>query len=53
MTKTEVLDRLETNWDARGEANLKEMGDRTGGLTSVSSDLTTLRAIPTQVGARP
>ena len=34
MTKTEVLDLLKENRDARKEANWKEMGDRTGGLTS-------------------
>ena len=50
MTKTEVLDLLEENRDARGEANWKEMGDRTGGLTSFGIGLTKLRAIAKQVG---
>ena len=50
MTKTEVLDVLKENRDARGEANWKEMGDRTGGLTSFGIGLTTLRAIAKQVG---
>src|SRR5688500_1173367 len=50
MTKTEVLDLLKENRDARGEANWKEMGDRTGGLTSVGIGLTRLRAIATEVG---
>ena len=45
MTKTEVLDLLKENRDARGEANWKEMGDRTGGLTSFGIGLTKLRAI--------
>jgi hypothetical protein len=51
MTKTEVLDLLKENRDARGEANWKEMGDRTGGLTSFGIGLTRLRAIAKQVGA--
>jgi 3-methyladenine DNA glycosylase AlkD len=50
MTKTEVLDLLEEHRDARGEANWKEMGDRTGGLTSFGIGLTRLRAIAKQVG---
>ena len=50
MTKTEVLDLLKDNRDARGEANWKEMGDRTGGLTSFGIGLTKLRAIAKQVG---
>jgi hypothetical protein len=50
MTKTEVLDLLKENRDARGEANWKEMGDRTGGLTSFGIGLTKLRAIAKQVG---
>ena len=50
MTKTEVLDVLKENRDARGEANWKEMGDRTGGLTSFGIGLTKLRAIAKQVG---
>jgi 3-methyladenine DNA glycosylase AlkD len=50
MTKTEVLDLLEENRDARGEANWKEMGGRTGGLTSFGIGLTRLRAIAKQVG---
>ena len=37
MTKTEVLDLLKENRDARGEANWKEMGDRTGGLIGSAS----------------
>lgn len=50
MTKTEVLHLLEENRDARGEAKWKEMGDRTGGLTSFGIGLTRLRAIAKQVG---
>lgn len=50
MTKTEVLDLLRENRDARGEAHWKEMGDRTGGLTSFGIGLTRLRAIAKQVG---
>ena len=50
MTKTEVLDLLKRNRDARGEANWKAMGDRTGGLTSFGIGLTKLRAIAKQVG---
>jgi 3-methyladenine DNA glycosylase AlkD len=50
MTKTEVLDLLKANRDARGEANWKELGDRAGGLTSFGIGLTRLRAIATQVG---
>jgi 3-methyladenine DNA glycosylase AlkD len=50
MTKTEVLDLLKENRDARGEANWKEMGDRTGGLTSFGIGLTRLRAIAKHVG---
>jgi 3-methyladenine DNA glycosylase AlkD len=50
MTKTEVLDLLKANRDARGEANWKQMGDRTGGLASFGIGLTKLRAIAKQVG---
>ena len=50
MTQTEVLDLLKENRDARGEANWKEMGDRTGGLTSFGIGLTKLRAIAKHVG---
>jgi 3-methyladenine DNA glycosylase AlkD len=50
MTKTEVLDLLEQNRDARGEANWKKMGARTGGLTSFGIGLTRLRAIAKHVG---
>jgi hypothetical protein len=50
MTKTEVLDLLARNRDARGEANWKAMGDRTGGLTSYGIGLTRLRAIAKHVG---
>ena len=50
MTKTEVLALLKENRDARGEANWKEMGERTGGLTSFGIGLTKLRAIAKQVG---
>jgi 3-methyladenine DNA glycosylase AlkD len=50
MTKAEVLDLLKENRDARGEANWKEMGDRTGGLASFGIGLTKLRAIAKQVG---
>ena len=50
MTKAEVLDLLGENRDARGEANWKGMGDRTGGLTSFGIGLTKLRAIAKQVG---
>src|SRR5918993_2613123 len=50
MTKTEVLDLLKDHRDARGEANWKQMGDRTGGLTSFGIGLTKLRAIAKQVG---
>ena len=50
MTKTEVLDLLKENRDARGEANWKAMGDRTGGLISFGIGLTKLRAIAKQVG---
>jgi 3-methyladenine DNA glycosylase AlkD len=50
MTKTEVIDMLKENRDARGEANWKEMGDRAGGLTSFGIGLTKLRAIAKHVG---
>jgi len=50
MTKTEVLDLLKENRDARGEANWKAMGDRTGGLTSFGIGLTKLRTIAKHVG---
>jgi len=50
MTKTEVVDLLKENRDARWEANWKEMGDRTGGLTSFGIGLTKLRAIAKHVG---
>ena len=50
MTKTEVLDLLKENRDARGEANWKKMGDLTGGLTSFGIGLTKLRALAKQVG---
>ena len=50
MTKTEVLGLLKENRDARGEANWKAMGDRTGGLTSFGIGLTKLRAIAKHVG---
>ena len=50
MTKTEVLDLLKENRDARGEANWQAVGDRTGGLTSFGIGLTKLRAIAKQVG---
>jgi 3-methyladenine DNA glycosylase AlkD len=50
MTKTEVLDLLKQNRDARGEANWKAMGDRTGGLASFGIGLTKLRAIAKRVG---
>ena len=50
MTKTEVLNLLKEHRDARGEANWKAMGDRTGGLTSFGIGLTRLRAIAKQVG---
>ena len=50
MTKTGVLELLRENRDARGEANWKEMGGRTGGLTSFGIGLTRLRAIAKQVG---
>ncbi len=49
MTKTQVLELLEENRDARGEANWK-MDDRSGGLTSFGIGLTKLRAIAKQVG---
>ena len=38
------------NRDARGEANWKKMGARTGGLTSFGIGLTKLRAIAKQIG---
>ena len=50
MTKTEVLDLLKENRDARGEANWKAQSDRAGGLTSFGIGLTKLRAIAKQVG---
>jgi len=50
MTKTEVVDLLKENRDARGEANWQAVGDRTGGLTSFGIGLTKLRAIAKQVG---
>jgi hypothetical protein len=50
MTKTEVLELLKENRDVRGEANWKEMENRTGGLTSFGIGLTKLRAIAKQVG---
>ena len=51
MTKTEVLDLLKENRDARGEANWKEMGDRTGGLTSFGIGLTELVRLRNKLGA--
>ena len=50
MTKTEVLDLLKENRDARGEANWQAVGDRTGGLTSFGIGLTKFRATAKQVG---
>jgi 3-methyladenine DNA glycosylase AlkD len=50
MTKTEVLNLLEKNRNARGEAHWKKMGDRTGGLASYGIGVTRLRAIAKQVG---
>ena len=50
MTKTEVIDLLRENRDARGQSHWEEMGDRTGGLTSYGIGLTKLRAIAKQVG---
>jgi 3-methyladenine DNA glycosylase AlkD len=50
MTKTEVLELLKENRDARGEANWKKMGDGTGGLASYGIGLTKLRAIAKEVG---
>jgi 3-methyladenine DNA glycosylase AlkD len=50
MTKTEVVDLLEKNRDARGEASWKKLGDRTGGLGSFGIGLTKLRAIAKKVG---
>jgi 3-methyladenine DNA glycosylase AlkD len=50
MTKTEVLDLLKENRDARWEASWTEMGDRAGGLTSFGIGVTKLRAIAKQVG---
>ena len=50
MTKTQVLDLLKENRDARGEANWQAVGDRTGGLSSFGIGLTKLRAIAKQVG---
>ena len=50
MTKTEVVDLLEKNRDARGEASWKKLGDRTGGLSSFGIGLTKLRAIAKKVG---
>jgi 3-methyladenine DNA glycosylase AlkD len=50
MTKAEVIELLKANRDARGEANWKKMGDRTGGLSSYGIGLTKLRAIAKQVG---
>jgi 3-methyladenine DNA glycosylase AlkD len=47
---TDVLELLEENRDARGEANWKKLGDRTGGLSSFGIGLTRLRAIAKQVG---
>lgn len=50
MTKTEVLTMLKASRDARGEANWKKMGDKTGGLNSYGIGLTKLRAIAKKVG---
>jgi 3-methyladenine DNA glycosylase AlkD len=50
MTKTEVLDLLAANQDARGLAHWKKMGDRTGGLSSFGIGVTRLRAIAKRVG---
>ncbi|HEY0874307.1 MAG TPA: DNA alkylation repair protein [Vicinamibacterales bacterium] len=50
MTKIEVLDLLKQNQDPRGVTNWKQMGDRTGGLTSFGIGLTRLRTIAKQVG---
>ena len=50
MTKTAVLGLLKDNRDARGEANWKKLGDRTGGLASFGMGLTRLRALAKQVG---
>ena len=50
MTKTEVLDVLEKNRDARGEAHWQKMGDRTGGLASFGIGVTKLRAIAKKIG---
>jgi 3-methyladenine DNA glycosylase AlkD len=50
MTKREVLALLQENRDARGEANWKKLGDRTGGLASFGIGLTRLRAIAKRIG---
>jgi 3-methyladenine DNA glycosylase AlkD len=50
MTKSDVLDLLEKNRDARGEAHWTKMGDRTGGLTSFGIGVTRLRAIAKEIG---
>ncbi|HET9370715.1 MAG TPA: DNA alkylation repair protein [Vicinamibacterales bacterium] len=50
MTKTAVLNLLKENRDARGVANWKALGARTGGLASYGIGLTRLRAIAKQVG---
>jgi 3-methyladenine DNA glycosylase AlkD len=49
MTKTEVLDLLRQNRDAKGEANWKKRSD-TGGLASFGIGLIKLRAIAKKVG---
>lgn len=50
MTKSDVLDLLEKNRDARGEAHWQKMGDRTGGLTSFGIGVTKLRAMAKKIG---
>jgi 3-methyladenine DNA glycosylase AlkD len=50
MTKADVMEALKENRDARGEANWKKLGDKTGGLGSYGIGLTRLRAIAKQVG---
>jgi 3-methyladenine DNA glycosylase AlkD len=50
MTKTEVLELLAANQDARGQAHWKKMGERTGGLSSFGIGVTRLRAIAKRIG---
>ena len=53
MKKSEVLDFLQTNQDARGITHWEAMGDKTYGMTSYGIGLTKLRKFARSVGRDP